>query len=268
MDTLITSIKRQPLVAFFGLVFALVGVTTLLLADRPALLPFALTLLPTTAALVVVATTEGRAGVTALLRRLAIWRVGLTWYGVVLGLPVLGALAIVGLARLLGAPGVSPVDQLTPAVLLVTAVALLPAMAEEVGWRGYALPRLLMGRSALSASLILGALWAAFHLPLFLPGQMYAGLPLWPLPVILIAYSVLFTWVFLHTRGSVLLISLFHAALNGSTPLTHGVEPGQAWELRAIVYAVTALILVMAAGPQLVRGRAAQSPVRGQPVAH
>ena len=89
MDTLITSIKRQPLVAFFGLVFALVGVTTLLLADRPALLPFALTLLPTTAALVVVATTEGRAGVTALLRRLAIWRVGLPWYGVVLGLPVL-----------------------------------------------------------------------------------------------------------------------------------------------------------------------------------
>lgn len=87
-------------------------------------------------------------------------------------------------------------------------------MGEELGWRGFALPRLQARMSALSASLILGLLWALWHLPLYLT----AGHPLsevffgWFLLSIL-ADAILFTWIFNNTRGSLLVVLLFHASI-------------------------------------------------------
>ena len=82
-------------------------------------------------------------------------------------------------------------------------------VGEELGWRGYALPRLLERFSPLVASLILGVIWWLWHLPTF----FIAGTPQFRQPVVAFlimttAYSILMTWIFLHTHGSVLIATL------------------------------------------------------------
>jgi membrane protease YdiL (CAAX protease family) len=128
-------------------------------------------------------------------------------------------------------------------------------VGEELGWRGYALPKLLAERSVLAASLILGALWGAWHLPtFFVPGAPQYGLPFSAFVLLTMAYSVLFTWVYLHTRGSVLIAALLHGAINLSQGFfLGGVDPARVYWLLAAVYGVAALALVAAAGPNLYR---------------
>jgi CAAX protease family protein len=99
--------------------------------------------------------------------------------------------------------------------LFFVLLALTDGLGEEPGWRGFALPRLLARRNALVASLVLGLLWAAWHLPLlWTEGSPNYQQPVWLLFLDLPAKSVLFTWVFLRTRGSALLAVLFHASTN------------------------------------------------------
>jgi hypothetical protein len=90
-------------------------------------------------------------------------------------------------------------------------------LGEELGWRGYALPRLLKQFSPLIASLILGAIWGVWHLPSFyISSLVQSGLSL---PVFLcfaMINSILITWIFQHTGWSVLAIVLFHYAVNFS----------------------------------------------------
>ncbi|HEY8599061.1 MAG TPA: CPBP family intramembrane glutamic endopeptidase, partial [Thermomicrobiales bacterium] len=88
-------------------------------------------------------------------------------------------------------------------------------LTEETAWRGFALPRLQARFNALSASLILGLIWALWHLPLFFlanTGQSKMPFPGFVLDVV--AVTIVMTWVYNHTRGSVLLAALFHAAFN------------------------------------------------------
>jgi membrane protease YdiL (CAAX protease family) len=126
-------------------------------------------------------------------------------------------------------------------------------VGEELGWRGYALPRLLASRSALSASLILGVLWGAWHLPTFLaPGTPQYGLPFSAYVLLTTAYSVLFTWIYLHTRGSVLIATLFHGAINLFQGLfLGGIDGARAWWLLVVAYGVAALVAVAITGPKL-----------------
>jgi membrane protease YdiL (CAAX protease family) len=101
--------------------------------------------------------------------------------------------------------------------LLVSFVVFVLLNGEELGWRGYALPRLQAERSALTASLIVGAMWALFHLPLFFDRGMadFRRMPPPSYLLLAMAWSIIFTWVFNNTRGSVLLAMLLHAASNG-----------------------------------------------------
>jgi membrane protease YdiL (CAAX protease family) len=83
---------------------------------------------------------------------------------------------------------------------------------EELGWRGYVLPRLQVRYSALVSSLIVGVIWAIWHIPTFLaPGNTS---PLALFMVKIITESVLYTWLYNNTRGSLLLVTLFHTAGN------------------------------------------------------
>jgi membrane protease YdiL (CAAX protease family) len=128
--------------------------------------------------------------------------VGVPWYVIALGLPTLLSLATAGLNYLLGAPTFVQVGSLT----VLDLVLFVLVVGEELGWRGYALPRLLEKRSPLIASLILGVLWGLWHLPTFLvPGTPQYGLPLVAFVLLTVEYSILMTWVFLHTVGSVLI---------------------------------------------------------------
>jgi membrane protease YdiL (CAAX protease family) len=209
---------------------------------------------PFLAAIVVLALTEGKAGIAGLFRRMIRWRVAPGWYAVALLLPAVLALAATGLNVRLGAepPSAEELGGWSALFSTFAIVLLIPGVGgawEEPGWRGYAVPRLQRGRSALVASLILAALIAGWHLPLMVVGQVhYSDI------VLMVGGVIVFNWVFNNANGSVLIIMLMHAANNtvsGSffSPMFSGADSvRQSWML-ALVWAVAAALVIAIAGP-------------------
>ena len=206
--------------------------------------PFILVAIPAVAAVAVCWASGGRREVQALISRLFVWRVNARWYLAALGIPVAEKLtvdvagAVLGFStpdRLVGAWSVS--------ALLVPIVVVLPAMLEELGWRGFGVQAALdAGRSPAWAALVVGLIFTLLHIPLYLPGHLYAGLPVWPAPLILLSSSVILTWIYVRT-SSVLLAGLMHAAFNASVPLTWGLDPAWVWQARAITLTVFAIVV-------------------------
>jgi len=164
----------------------------------------------------VLAITRGKTGVVGLLRRMVRWRVGLQWYAAALLLPIVVTLTAVALnILLLGAQPSSSAAEFggLPSVIPTFFILLLiPGIGgawEEPGFRGYTLPVLQNGSSALFAALILGVLWALWHLPFYITGVDDSSEM-----VQIIAWTVTFAWLFNNTRGSVLLAMMMHAMSN------------------------------------------------------
>jgi membrane protease YdiL (CAAX protease family) len=139
-------------------------------------------------------------------------------------------------------------DRAFPAVLIIFLVVLLPALAEELAWRGFVLPRLMSAMSPLQAALVLAVPWTLVHVGLHLPGQMNEVLILWPLGLSIVSYSVILAWLFIRTGGSVLMTALFHAGLNAMSPLMVGIEPNTQWIIRNILAAVIAVAVIALGG--------------------
>jgi membrane protease YdiL (CAAX protease family) len=185
---------------------------------------------PIGAGFLMMAITSGKAGVRQLLRRFLLWRVSVQWYiFAFLGIPGLmfvGAfLVIPGALTDFRFSALLP-SLLTYAGLFVVQFFISP-LAEEPGWRGFALPRLQKEYGPLKGTLLLGLLWAGWHFPLFLvPGYNGAGtglfgiaLPFCAFLVSTVAITIIITWVFNQTRESLLLVMMVHAAAN-SFPLS------------------------------------------------
>lgn len=164
----------------------------------------------------------GRGGIKDLVGRLAIWHVGSGWYGFVFLYPLALRLTATGVDMWLGgkppeflqSPGLEGVNPvlLLPVVFIV--VFFQAGLAEEIGWRGYALPRLLQRFGPLTSSLILGVIWGAWH---FHPQNAAQILPLAPWYFLdILAFTIVLTWVFNKTGGSLLLVALLHTASNVS----------------------------------------------------
>ncbi len=246
-------VKQHPLVTFFVLAYAL---------SWWAWIPYTLGFFPNPvasfgpflAALLVLMVAHGKSGVVGLLRRMVRWRVGLRWYAVALLLPAGLALAATVLNVMLGAriPSSAELGNWTGLLSTFAFVLLIPGLGgawEEPGWRGYALPRLQTGRSALFASLILGVLIVGWHLPLMVVGQVH-----WSDVVLILAAAVVFNWVFNNANGSVLIIMLMHAmnnTISGSffSPMFSGADSVRQGWLLATVWCVAAIAVVIAAGP-------------------
>ena len=209
---------------------------------------------PFLAALVVLALTEGKAGLLGLFRRMIRWRVAPGWYAVALLLPAVLTAVATMLNVMLGARSSvsSPTRRLAWHLSTFAIVLLVPGVGgawEEPGWRGYAVPRLQNGRSALVASLILGVLIAGWHLPLIVVGQVD-----YPDIVLILAAVIVFNWVFNNAKGSVLIIMLMHAANNavsGSffSPMFTGADSIRESWLLALVWWVVAVLVIVISGP-------------------
>ena len=236
--------RSRRLSAFAVLVLSLEAVTFVVRLDA-AITPFVLVFIPAVAALTVSALSGGRPAVVSLIRRLVKVRVGLRWYLVAIGIPIVEKLAVDVTGALLGmATPDRLVSALTASALVVPVVVVVPAMLEELGWRGFGVQTAIeQGHSPAWAALVVGTLFLALHIPLYLPGQLYAGLPFWPLPISLLASSVLLTWIYLRTR-SVLITGLMHAAFNATVPLTWGLPAEWVWQARAIVLILIAALVV------------------------
>jgi membrane protease YdiL (CAAX protease family) len=169
---------------------------------------------PLVAAIVITAMTEGRSGLKILLRRLIQWRARLSWYAAVFLIPIGTCLLAAALTTLFGAPMPSLPDQSIWSGMLdrFIFILLFIGLGEETGWRGYALPQLQQTRSPLIASLILAPIWALWHLPLF--GLEIHSNTAIPFLIGVFSATILGTWIFNGTRGSVLLQMLFHTTVN------------------------------------------------------
>jgi membrane protease YdiL (CAAX protease family) len=246
-------VRRHPLVTFFVLAYALSWWAWILYALGVFPNPIA-SFGPFLAALVVLALTEGKPGIGRLFRRMVRWRVSPVWYTLALLLPAVLAGIAAALNVLLGAQPPSPAQvgawpQLLPTFAVLLLVPGFGGAWEEPGWRGYAVPRLQRGRSALVASLILGVLIAGWHLPLMVAGEIhYSDI------VLILAAMIVVNWVFNNAKGSVLIVMLLHAANNtvsGSyfSPMFSGADSvRQSW-LLALVWGVMAVLVIAIAGP-------------------
>lgn len=174
------------------------------------------TLGPAVGAISAAAYGSGTPGVRSLLAQAGRWRVQIRWYFIVLLGPALIMLAGFLIWRALGGPlpPVPPVSTWISLPPLIVAL-LIPALFEEIGWRGFALPRLQSRYGWIPASLIIGTVWAVFHAPIwFIPDAGFGGLPFSVFTLFTLALSVLFTWLYNGTGSSVLLPALAHAAIN------------------------------------------------------
>jgi uncharacterized protein len=222
---------------------------------------------PMVAAIVATAQEDGRAGLRSLLGRVVRWRVEPIWYAVAILGPLVLTLAAIALHVVLGGQPPSPgllVGALPTLVIVVGYMMITVALGEEVGWRGYALPALQARYSALVASLILGVLWALWHLPVFFnPDTHYSNLPFLLFLAYMVAFAILITWVFNSAGGSVLMAMFFHAVMNASSELwktipAYSVRPPTTAEAVAvnvhtnlmpgIVMWVAAVLVVLAYG--------------------
>ncbi len=208
MNTLTSFVKRHSLVTFFVLAYALSWVWVVF-PDSP-FYPTG----PLFAAVIVLAFTGGWAGVRDLLSRIVRWRAGLRWYAAALGLPVIVVSLAVLLNILLGAPAPSAAQLAGWPMLVVPFIFrfVLIGMGEEPGWRGFALPRLQSGRSALAASLVLGLIWAGWHIPQFILDDGFNLIAWAPKILSTVIVSVVMAWIFNNTNGSVLMTALAHAS--------------------------------------------------------
>jgi len=238
-------LNRHPLSGFVALVFGISwgGIAVIIAArgfDLSPLQPvegglmFLMMLLgPSLSGIVCIASLDGRAGLRATWQSARHWRVAPGWWAVaLLTIPVTLLAVLLPLAAIAG-PVFMPGHQW--ALLFVGLVA---GGFEEIGWTGYATPRLLARQGTLCAGLILGLVWAFWHLLVdfrYNAGSMGA---LWLLEfaVVYLAtltpYRMLMTWVFARTR-SLLLAILMHASFTGWLmvlfPATEGLQ-SLAWQ--------------------------------------
>lgn len=201
---------------------------------------------------------EGSPGVVALLQRLIRWDVPARWYVFALTYVATIKLTVALLYR--ATTGAWPRFGDVPWYVMLAAALgstlLGGQVGEELGWRGYALPRLAMKFGLGGASLLLGVLWAGWHLPLFfiLGGDTVGqSFPLYVLQVT--ALSVAITWLYAKTHGSLLLTMLLHAAVNNTKDIVPSAVPGAtrpwalstsyvAWLSVALLWAAAAYFLV------------------------
>jgi len=225
-------VKGHPLITFFVLAYALtwsLESPLVLLGDsvtatQSLVLVILASNVPSVVAIVLTAIVLGKGALRKLLGRLLPWRVNPLWYLVVVLGPVVLVGGVVGLNALMGGPALSLGMPLLSAAIFF-AISIFPgsAMGEEIGWRGYALPRLQGRMSALSASLILAPVWALWHLPLWLQGGPVQTPTLYAAFIVsAFALSVILTWVYNSTGGSLLMVVLLHATAN--LPITLAID--------------------------------------------
>lgn len=234
---------------------------------------------PALAAVVVTLQEEGRAALRSLLGRVVRWRVAPVWYVVVLLGPLVLQSVAIGLHVVLGGqpPDLLALIGALPIVMAISVYMLIfVALGEEVGWRGYALPALQARHGALLASVILGVVWAVWHLPQFFnPSTLYGDLPFVVFLAFLVPFAVLITWVFNSAGGSVLMAMILHAVMNASSQIwkvlpeysrpMSGVDAAAATAhvnlMVAIVLWAAAVVVVLVYGPLDLSRRPRQVPI-------
>lgn len=231
------------------------------------------------ASLLMTGLTLGKEGVVALLKRFLLWRAGWKWY---LALMIMPSLTVMGVL-LNAALTQTPIDFSTAYAyrifgssanlwFFVIPFFLVDALAngEEIGWRGYVLPRLQARHSALTSALLLGIVWAFWHLPKFLPHWNTVTFAWYILDTL--AKSVFLAWMYNNTKGSLLLVTLGHAMWNTAgvflpTATTAANGNNGAFIITVMLGVLVMAVIIVIAGPErLSRTESMQTQASASPV--
>lgn len=206
------------------------------------------------ASLIMTGLTMGRDAVIELLKRFLKWRVGWKWYlAAFLLFPAISISAVILNAALtqstaefstVKAYEIFGASAKLPILILPFFIFDAITNGEEMGWRGYVLPRLQAKHSALISSLIIGIVWGFWHIPKFLtPG--HTGSFAWFM-VQKLAEAILYSWLYNNTKGSLLLVTLFHASDNTSAVFLPIANTTSGSNLNTLIIGIVLLVLVAA----------------------
>lgn len=213
-------ISRHQLLSFFILSYAFTWAVALIAMQMKNFngqspIGFIMLLGPTVSAFAISAIVGGKAGIKKLLSGFTRWKFSPLWILATLSLTLIPLLVAVGY-MLAGNPvkGIAPGTSLAFLLLNALYTLLFGPLAEETGWRGFALPRLQKKYNALLSSLILGVIWAFWHLPFYFISGGGAGIP-FPIYVVLVTTIAIFiTWIYNNTKGNLALCMLAHFCFN------------------------------------------------------
>jgi membrane protease YdiL (CAAX protease family) len=215
------------------------------------------------ASVIMTGLTLGKDGVVTLLKRYLQWRVGWQWYLAAFFLaPTLIVLAVYIHAALVGVPPdfstvmahkIFGQSASLPLFILPFFLVDLISNGEEIGWRGYVLPRLQAKYSALTSTLILGIIWGFWHLPKYLSHWNTVSFA-W-FVVHIMASAVILTWLYNNTKGSLLLVSISHASGNTAglfMPMANTVssENMGAYIIYVLLEVITAVMIITVTGTE------------------
>jgi membrane protease YdiL (CAAX protease family) len=252
MNTNSTFIERHALTLYLILTPLISLAIPLFLPLPPEIIPLMMIFVPAILAIFLVALTDGRKGAGALLKKLFQWRIGFKWYAIVIGLAFGLRLTMSVLALLLGWIPVIQLSPWSPVEFIILGVFIaIGAVAEELGWRGNVLPKLLTNRSALSSALFSGFIWGIIHLGLTLSGQMNAGAHWLPGILYIVGLSVILTWLYIQTQRNLVIPILFHFGQSYFVFLNAGISLTQQLWLMTAITAATSLVLVLVYGSNL-----------------
>jgi membrane protease YdiL (CAAX protease family) len=263
-------VRKYPVLAFVGLtailqglIIGLIAATALRESPPPGLL-ILLLWTPNIAALILSALIGGGPAARVLLGGWGRWRVSVWCYAVALSPLAIGFVAA-AVYLLTGGEPSEPLVTLSPGMFIVFLIfeALYGPMGEELGWRGFMLPHLQRRFNALTSGVIVGLVWACWHLPFnLLPESTGLGIaiPFWQFAAITLGYSIIMTWLYNNTGGSVLLATLFHLSGNLAASFVVAMLGWAPLDRYLAIYAVPvllfAIIVILAAGPEHLSRRA------------
>jgi len=223
---------------------------------------------PGLAAILVTVLTVGRAGVRELFRPIGRWCVGVQWYVLVLffagGKWLVARITDMLLSQSykLGSSPILSVFGPGQFMMLpfVVAFAFPNALGEELGWRGFALPKLQTKYNALVSSIILGLFWGFWHIPTWIAQQLtdLSVLTLLAEVVSMVPVAILFTWIYNNTNGSLLLAWLLHTSM----AITGYFIPLLPTPTERILSWLVAILVVIVTGPTRFRKQSASSLIR------
>ena len=236
-------VKRSPVITFFILAFLFTW-SLLPLSYSSILFSLAALCGPAVAA-IVVSLICGKQKWEKFRQRLTDWKISPVWYGLALLLPIVVSALRSGIEYLAGAHGaieLQPINTLSIVVFILV-------IGEEAGWRGFALPELMPRSGKFRSSLIIGILWAFWHLPLFfMPNMPQFGSPFPAFIFYTIALSVILTFLAVRTRYSVIIATVFHGAVNTFGFVNTAADSVMRGWANAVSYGLVALAIIAAWG--------------------
>lgn len=201
------------------------------------------TLSPGVAALILTAIFFKKNDLKTLLKAVVKWRVTFKWYIIIIILSI----ALCGLSLLLFNWAYGQINKPDPAynfIFYFILILPLSALWEETGWRGFLLPILQEKNTPLKASIIIGFVWGLWHLPIYLAIDPYGDKTIYYFLFMFIgcfALSIIETWLYNSTKGSLFICILFHNAINTSAAYFYGNLKGA--EFRPLIILIVLLVV-------------------------